>query len=177
MCDIQCAFSLLKECCFSILSYFMYWEHHWYETFLCSRQTKLQWNSRSENARQHLFSQSAKGLRISTWCQPRWDLPSDSTRRSKSSCHCLQDDRLWWHESTGRTGDACRLCNVCRAESQICDTDRDEEGREEWIKRRRMRRTRKNIHLSLLVCYAWTGLFVLAVELWLFLSLLSNTQF
>lgn len=113
-----------------------------YQTFL--QQTPDQTSNSPYNECKAVSFQSKcqRSMRISTWCQPRWDLPSDSTRRSKSSCRCLQDDRLWWHESTGRTGDACRLCNVCREESQICDTDRDEEGRQEWIKR-----TGKNIHL------------------------------
>lgn len=79
-----------------------------------------------------LQSKCQRTRRISTWCQPCWDLHSDSARRSKSSCRCLLDDRLWWHESTGHTGDACRLCNVCREENQFCDTDNDKRGRQEW---------------------------------------------
>lgn len=71
--------------------------------------------------------------RTFTWCQARWDLLSGSARRSKSSCRCLLGDRQWWHGSTGHTGDACRLCNVCRERSQICGTDKDERDQQEWM--------------------------------------------
>lgn len=67
-------------------------------------------------------SQCQQSTRVSTWCQLWRDRLSDSARRSKSSCRCLRDDRPWWHESTGHTGDACRLCNVCKEESRFCDT-------------------------------------------------------
>lgn len=82
----------------------------------------------------YLSSQCQRGVKSSTWCQPYWELHSDSARRSKSSCRCLQDDRLWWHESTGHTGNACRLWNVCGERSQTFDTDNEKRGSQEWIK-------------------------------------------
>lgn len=82
----------------------------------------------------YFSSQCQRAGRISTWCQPHWDLRSDSVRRSKSSCRCLQDDRLWWHESTVHTGNACRLWNVCGEQSQICDTANEKRSSQEWIK-------------------------------------------
>lgn len=113
------------------------------------------WSSSYRNTK----SKCQRPVRISTWCRPRWDLHSDSARRSKSSCRCLLDDRLWWHESTGHTGDACRLCNVCREESQICDTDKDKGGRREQIRRCEWREQGKTftflLYMDRNVCFVY----------------------
>lgn len=126
----------------------LYWKRACYfmllqtvEAVLASNTFAHHWTKPQQSLQKRMQSKCHRSLRICTWAQPGWDHPSDSSRRGKSSCRCLQDDRPWWLESTGRTGDACRLCNVCTEESQICDTDRDEEGKqgvnkEEMIKRK-----------------------------------------
>lgn len=98
----------------------------------------IQWRSQYASGWSHHShkwnSTKCRGsARTFTWCQARWDLLSGSARRSKSSCRCLLGDRQWWHGSTGHTGDACRLCNVCRERSQICGTDKDERDQQEWM--------------------------------------------
>lgn len=136
------SFLLTDKDMINILFYSTFWEK-WSTSWPRLNGTVLEGN---KTAFQPKWQNS---VRMSTWSQPRWDLLSDSGRRSKSSSRCLLDDRLWWHQSTGHTGDACRLCNVCREESQICDTDR---GESEW--KDEDKEKKENIHLlfTFLLC-------------------------